>query len=121
MRIRVMIPVLAVAALVAAAPVAQAAKPIALVGKVGLKDSFTISLTRLGKPVKTLKPGRYTITVHDYSSIHNFRLRGPGVNKATSVPAVQTVTWTVTLKKGAYSVVCDPHQVTMKQTFVVKS
>jgi plastocyanin len=29
------------------------------------------------------------------------------------------VTWKVTLKKGKYTVVCDPHATIMKSTFVV--
>ena len=31
--------------------------------------------------MKTLKRGKYTITVQDKSAIHNFRLKGPGLNK----------------------------------------
>ena len=61
---------------------------------------FTITITKGGKAVKTLKPGAYTITVNDKSSIHNFRLKGPGFNKATSVPKSGKTTWNVTLKKG---------------------
>jgi plastocyanin len=63
---------------------------------------------------KTVKAGTYTITVRDRSSIHNFHLIGPGVNKKTSVAAVQTTTWTVALKRGLYRFVCDPHATIMK-------
>ena len=31
-----------------------------------------------GTAVRTLRAGKYTITVQDKSNIHNFRLRGPG-------------------------------------------
>ncbi len=70
---------------------------------------FTITMS---KP--TVKAGTYTIVVHDKSSIHNFHLIGPGVNKLTSVAAVGTKTWTVKLKKGTYRFVCDPHASIMK-------
>jgi hypothetical protein len=90
-----------------------------LVGKVGQNNSFNITLTKAGKKFKTLKPGVYKIVVHDYSAIHNFHLKGPKVNKLTSIGAVGTKTWTVTLRKGTYTVVCDPHATIMKFTFRV--
>lgn len=80
---------------------------------------FTISLKSGSKVVKTLPAGSYTIVVHDKSSIHNFHLTGPGVNKKTSVGAVGTTTWHVTLKKGTYKYVCDPHKTIMKGSFTV--
>jgi plastocyanin len=70
---------------------------------------FTISMS-----VKSVKPGTYTITVKDRSNIHNFHLIGRGVDKATSVPAAKTTTWKVTLKKGTYRFMCDPHRSFMK-------
>lgn len=100
------------AALVLAALPAQAATPTKLVATVG--PGFTITLTKAGKKVRTLKPGRYTITVRDRSGAHNFRLRGPGLNKATGVAAVGTKTWRVTLRRGTYRYVCDPHVTSMK-------
>jgi plastocyanin len=80
---------------------------------------FTITLKQGGKTVKTLKAGTYKITVQDKSNIHNFHLTGPGVNKTTPVAAVKTYTWTVTLKKGTYKYVCDPHKTIMKGSFTV--
>jgi plastocyanin len=41
------------------------------------------------------------------------------VNKKTSVAKVGTSTWTVTLKKGTYKFLCDPHAVVMKGSFKV--
>ncbi len=41
------------------------------------------------------------------------------MNKTTSVPKVYTVTWTVTLKKGTYTFVCDPHKEIMRGSFKV--
>lgn len=70
---------------------------------------FTITLSKT-----TVKAGTYTIVVHDKSNIHNFHLIGPGVNKLTSTPGIGTQTWTVTLKKGTYRFVCDPHATIMK-------
>jgi plastocyanin len=88
-----------------------------LVGTVG--PGFTITLKRFGRPLKTLKAGRYSITVSDKSNIHNFHLRGPGgVNKEiTTVGFVGTKTVIVRLVKGTYRFVCDPHFTTMKGSF----
>ena len=67
-----------------------------------------------------LKAGKYTIKVEDKSSIHNFHLFGPGVNKKTSVSGTGTQTWTVTLKPGKYTYQCDIHFATgMKGSFKV--
>ena len=65
---------------------------------------FTITMSK-----KIVKSGTYRIVIRDRSSIHNFHLTGPGVNKKTSVRGVGTSTWTVKLKKGTYKFVCDPH------------
>jgi hypothetical protein len=81
---------------------------------------FTITVKSGGKPVKTLKAGTYGIVVADKSSIHNFHLFGPGVNKKTTVPFVGTQKWTVKLKPGKYTYQCDIHAATgMKGTFKV--
>ena len=96
---------------------AEAATP-RLSGTVG--PGFTITLKRFNKTLKTLKAGRYAIVVSDKSNIHNFHLRGPGVNKEiTAVGFVGTKTLTVTLKKGRYTFVCDPHASSMKGSFTV--
>jgi len=108
---------LAALVVVALAAVPAQAAPTKLVGTVG--PGFTITLTKGGKKVKALKPGRYAITIRDKSGSHNFHLRGPGMNKMTSVGAVTTKTWTVTLKKGTYRYVCDPHATSMKGSFKV--
>ncbi len=101
--------VLTVGALAAAAPKAN--------GTVG--PGFTINLAKAGKKVTTLKAGKYSFVISDKSNIHNFHLRGPGVNKMTTVPQVKTSTWAVTLKKGTYTYVCDPHASSMKGSFRV--
>ena len=96
-----------------------AATPPKLTGTVG--PGFTITLTKAGKAVKTLKPGSYAITVKDKSSEHNFHIFGPGVkNVVTTVQFVGTKKVTVTLKKGTYTFQCDPHASSgMKGTFEV--
>jgi plastocyanin len=115
-------PLLTAAAVVAsfalAAP-ALAATTTPLAGTVG--PGFTITLTKAGKPVKTLKAGTYKITVADKSSSHNFHILGPGLNnKITSVPFTGSKSVTVTLKKGKYTIQCDPHAARgMKSTFTV--
>ena len=107
----------AVVALAVAGGVQAKSMRATLTGTVG--PGFTITLTRGGKTVKSLKHGSYTIKVSDLASDHNFHLTGPGVNKTTSVSATGTSTWTVTLKKGTYTYVCDPHASTMRGTFKV--
>jgi plastocyanin len=84
-----------------------------------VSDPVNISLKMGTKKVTSLKAGKYTIVVKDMASDHNFHLTGPGLNKSTSVGAKSTVTWTVTLKKGTYKYVCDPHKSFMKGTFTV--
>jgi hypothetical protein len=82
---------------------------------------FTITLKRNGVKVKTLRPGKYTLVVADRSSAHNFRIKGPGLNRAvTSVGFTGTKTVTVTLRVGRYTYQCDPHVLGgMKATFRV--
>ena len=95
----------------------------AVTGKLVATDGpgFVISVKQGGKNVKTLKAGTYTITVQDKSNIHDFHLKGPGVNKViTSTPFKGTKTVTVKLKKGSYTYVCDPHASLMHHSFKVK-
>jgi plastocyanin len=100
-------------------PPPAAAKGAQLVGTVG--PGFSISLkTSKGKAVKTLKAGRYRISIRDRSAIHNFHLAGTGVNKKTAVSFQGTTVWTVTFKKGkVYRFICDPHRSSMKGSFRV--
>jgi len=92
-----------VATLALAAPSFAAASTRTLIGTDG--PGFTITMNK-----KIVKAGKYVIIIRDRSSIHNFHLTGPGVNKTTSVPAVSTTKWKVKLKKGTYHFVCDPHR-----------
>ena len=109
----------AAVSLALAAPGGALAAATPLTGTVG--PGFTITLaSKAGKKVTTLKAGSYAITVRDKASIHDFHLKGPGVNKViTNVPFVGTKSVTVTLKKGTYTYVCDPHASAMKGSFKV--
>jgi plastocyanin len=99
--------------------VAGASQAQRLVAAVG--PGFTISLRSAGgKRVRTLRPGTYRIVVRDRSGVHNFHLRGPGVNRRTGVSFVGTTTWTLRLRKGVYSFVCNPHEGVMHGAFRVR-
>lgn len=108
----------ATAAAVAVVPATAGAATPVLKAEVG--PGFTITLKDAkNKTVKSLKAGKYTIKVADKSDFHNFHLVGPGVDKDSGVPGTKNVTWRVTLKKGAYTFVCDPHASSMKGSFTV--
>lgn len=104
------------ALLALASPAAAQAKD--LFGTVN--PDFTITLRDdQGRSVTQLDPGEYRIVVEDRSDFHNFHLAGPGVNVATDIEAIETVTWNVTLVEGRYTFVCDPHATDMRGEFVV--
>jgi plastocyanin len=58
---------------------------------------------------RTARAGKTQITIRDLSASDNFHLVGPGVNKRTAVKAKQTLTWTVTLRRGTYVFRSDAH------------
>jgi plastocyanin len=109
-RLVVVLLAVTVAAVVALPVVAATPK---LLGTVG--PGFTIAVAK-----KPTKAGKYTLVVSDKSSIHNFHLTGPGVNVKTSVAATGSKTFRITLKKGKYTFVCDPHASTMRGTFRIR-
>ena len=92
-----------------------------LIGKVGINDAFQITLkTSTGKAVKTLKSGFYKLKVTDGSSIHNFQIEGPGLDKrVTSVNFSGTKTVRVHFRKGKYKFYCMPHESSMFGFFKV--
>lgn len=108
------------AALALAAPASTQAATPKLTASVG--PGFTISLkTAGGKNVSALELGSYSITIKDRSRIHDFRLRGPGLNRIFStVGAVGTKTVTVRLGAGRYQFLCRPHAAAMHGTFSVR-
>ena len=98
-------------------PAAATGSPnVTLTGVVG--PGFSISLKNAdGTGVSHLDAGTYDITVTDNSAEHNFHLSGPGVDQATDVGGMGTVTWTVTITDGTYTFVCDAHPTQMKGSF----
>ena len=110
MKITALAALTAVVALILALP-ALAATPV-YKGTVG--PGFTIKMV-----TKPTKAGKIKLVINDRSNAHNFHLTGPGVNVKTSVAAVGTKTFTITLKKGTYKFVCDPH-LFMKGSFTVR-
>jgi plastocyanin len=103
--------VVAAAVLLAALPAAAATPTFK--GTVG--PGFTITMASKPKAA-----GKIKLVIADQSSIHNFHLTGPGVNVKTDIGATGTKTFTVTLKKGTYKFVCDPHASSMKGSFTVR-
>jgi plastocyanin len=95
----------------------SAAAPVKLVGTVG--PGFTITLKKGSTKVTKLKHGKYTFVIHDKSNLHNFHLKGPVGKNMTSVSFVGTKTFTLTLKPGKYTYVCDPHAAIMHGSFKV--
>ena len=97
----------------------SAGAPKKVQGTVG--PGFAIKLSLAGRPVTKLKAGvPYSFSIKDQASIHDFHLTGPGVNKViTTVPFTGTKTVVLTLKKGTYKYVCDPHASSMKGSFTV--
>ena len=110
MKITALAALTAVVALALALP-ALAATPV-FTGAVG--PGFTITMAK-----KPTKAGKIKLVIRDKSNVHNFHLTGPGVNVKTSVSAIGTKTFTVTLKKGTYKFICDPHPF-MKGSFTVR-
>jgi plastocyanin len=109
----------AVAAVLTVAAVAPAAGPPTVTGVVG--PGFTITLKQHARKVSALAPNTYLFVIQDNSAIHNFHLIGPGVNKKTSVAGMGKTTWRLTLRRGTYRYICDPHATTMKGKFVVRA
>ena len=110
MKITALAALTAAVALILALP-ALAATPT-FKGTVG--PGFTITMA--SKPTKA---GPIKLVIADKSNAHNFHLTGPGVNVKTSVPVVGAKTFNITLKKGTYKFICDPHPF-MKGSFTVK-
>ena len=116
---------IALLAFVAAAAIDQAAASAGpstrLVGRVGPGQTITLK-TALGRTVRTLRAGCYTIVIRDRSTTDNFHLidRDPTVpDKKTGVRFVGVRTWTVILGHGEYRYVSDPHRSSLRGTFRV--
>ena len=115
------------AALAFAMP-AKTGNPL-LIAKVGLHNSFRISLTfPNGQRVRTIPAGTYTIVVHDYSRFHNFALGSNTDNRRIftgGISFVGTKRYTVKLTtgrfttQGMYTYACSAHPQRMHGSFVV--
>ena len=110
MKITVLAALTAAVALIVALP-AFAATPV-FTGTDG--PGFTIKMAKV-----PTKAGAIKLVIRDQSNVHNFHLTGPGVNVKTGVSAVGTKTFSITLKKGTYKFICDPHPF-MKGAFTIK-
>jgi plastocyanin len=90
-----------------------------LIGTVGKNDANVIALEDAsGQKLTKLDPGTYTLLVHDFSDLHNFHLRGPGVDANSGVAFIGDKTFTITVTDGRYSYVCDEHD-GMAGSFIV--
>jgi plastocyanin len=108
-----------VAATLAVTGSGSAATAKTVTGTVG--PGFTIGLAMHGKKVTKLKAGTaYRFVIRDRSSIHDFHLSGPGLNRVlTSVQFAGTRSFVLRLRKGSYRFVCDPHSGIMHGRFNV--
>ncbi|MFL5969230.1 MAG: ABC transporter substrate-binding protein [Gaiellaceae bacterium] len=80
--------------------------PRSITGGKTLQGQITKTAIKLlldGRAVKTLPQGEYTFVVTDRSKTGSFRLKGPGVNRTTSVKGVRRYTWTLSLAPGRYT------------------
>jgi plastocyanin len=80
-------------------------------GALTVRDAFQLAPSKLTE-------GAYAITVRDRSAKDNFRLTGPGVNRATGIAFRGTVRWTVSLAPGTYAFRSDSHRA-RRHTFKV--
>jgi hypothetical protein len=102
---RLLLPVLAFAALAAPSPAAAGT----LIGEVGPGQSIILK-TRAGVRVQSVRAGStWTIIVRDHSTEHDFKLTGPGFSRMTTLAFVGTRTWTVTFAAGTWRYVCTAH------------
>lgn len=100
---------------VVAKPPAAAPKLLASVG-----PGASISLaTEAGAAFRAIAAGSYTISGRDLSAKDNFHLRGPGLDRKTSVAGKGAFSWTVKLAAGVYTFGSDAHPA-LKGRFTVK-
>jgi hypothetical protein len=68
----------------------------------GTVQGQRVLLRNEGRVVTSLNVGPYTFVVTDNSRTQNFRLKGPGLNRQTSVRGRGRSTWTLNLRRGTY-------------------
>jgi hypothetical protein len=89
-----------------------------LTAAVGPANTISLKNAR-GANVRTLKAGRYRITVRDRSKLHSFHLVGVSLNRKTTIAGTGTFTWTVTLRRGKLSFYSDHSRIKMRKTVTV--
>ncbi|MBA3720386.1 MAG: hypothetical protein H0W95_08915 [Nocardioidaceae bacterium] len=75
-------------------------------GNVG--PGFSISV----RP-REVAPGSYRFVIQDQSTMHNWHIRGNGVDRKTGVAFTGTKRFTLDLTEGRYRIQCDMHPTTM--------
>jgi hypothetical protein len=108
----------ACAALATASPALPKTLP-QLFGTVGPGSTFVLK-DKAGKPLRTVRPGKYTVTVQDFSRKQTFHLVGPGLNVKTSVRGKGSSGWAVVLKAGTFRYYSDASPSRWKGSFTVK-
>ena len=94
------------------AAVAVSALGLASGGGAGTADVRLVATVRpctvvvRGTQSQTLRAGTYPVTVIDSSRTRYFKLRGPGIIKATTAPFSGTAHWRLNLRKGSYRFSC---------------
>jgi plastocyanin len=113
---------IATALALAGAAFSQGAATPKLKGTVG--PGYTIKLTKNGTKVRSLKAGKYSFSIADKSSIHNFTLEqekgGKFEKHLTATAFTGNKTMTVTLKRGKWKYYCSVHEPQMFGFFTVK-
>jgi hypothetical protein len=124
MRALSIIAVLVAAALaVAGAAFSSGTSTPTLKGVVG--PGYSVSLTKGGKKVKTLRAGKYKVVVSDKSNFHNSVLErekpeSPKLEKdITGTGFTGSKTVVMTLKPGSWRFYCSVHESQMHQDFKV--
>jgi NitT/TauT family transport system substrate-binding protein len=80
--------------------------PRSITGGKTLQGTVTDKAIKLlldGRKVNSLQEGQYTFVVSDRSRTQSFRLRGPGISRATGVRSRSRATWTLSLGPGRYT------------------
>lgn len=99
----------------------SATAPPQITGRVGTGHALVITLTdATGKPVKTLRPGKYKLVVWDFSSKLNFHLKGSNFEIHTRIPFKGRESWSpLTLKRGLYTYWSDAERSKLHGSFRV--
>jgi plastocyanin len=117
---RLLLPLALLGIVLVGASAGNAKDSFGLKGEVYGNSLFKIEMKNsANKKLTTVKAGTYKIKIEDKATIHDFHLIGPGVNKSTSVGGTTETTWTVKLKPGKYTFLCDPHASQMRGSFRV--